>query len=81
MCVVQHTDCGLLRITDESFAAELVADAGQEPEWPAGAFDDLEASVRGGIRELTGNPFLPHTGDIRGFVYDVTSGDLREIRA
>jgi carbonic anhydrase len=77
--VVQHTDCGLLRITDEEFAAELAADAGHEPEWTAGAFRDLDASVREGVKTLTGNPFLPHADDVRGFVYDVTTGDLREV--
>ena len=77
--VVQHTDCGMLTITDEQFAAELTEAAGQAPDWRAGAFDDLDDSVRRGVRALRASPFLPHAEDVRGFVYDVATGELREV--
>jgi carbonic anhydrase len=79
--VIQHTDCGMLTITDEEFAAELTEAAGEKPQWRAGAFSDLDDSVRGGVRELVGSAFLPHTDDVRGFVYDVATEELRAVAA
>lgn len=77
--VVQHSDCAMTRISDEELAAELVADVGQEPPWAVGGFGNLDASVRDSVRQLSRSPFLPNIEDIRGFVYELASGDLREI--
>ena len=78
--VVQHTDCGLLGFTDDEFAELLEEHAGQRPEWAAGTFPELEASLRASIERIKSSPFIPHTDSVRGFVYDVESGRLTEVR-
>jgi carbonic anhydrase len=77
--LVHHTDCGLMKVTDESFAAEVEADTGARPEWVAGAFTDPVSSVRESMRRIRQSPFIPQRGDVRGFVYHVESGELREV--
>jgi carbonic anhydrase len=79
IALIHHTDCGLLKISDEQFANRLEAETGQRPRWSAHAFDDLEADVRAGIEAIQASPFVPHKKSIRGYVYDVESGDLREV--
>lgn len=76
--VIQHTDCGLLKVTDEEFAQRLEDSAGQRPEWRAQAFTDLEQNVRETVEKLRQSPFLPHP-NARGYVYELESGRLREI--
>ncbi len=78
--LVHHTDCGLLRITDEEFAEKLQDETGRRPEWSAGTFADLERNVRESIARLRESPFIPSKDSIRGFVYDVDTGELREVR-
>lgn len=77
--LVHHTDCGLQKITQDGFTAELEADHGVAPTWPVEAFDDPAASVRRSMRRLHASPFVPHTDHLRGFVYDVTTGVLGEV--
>ena len=77
--LIQHTDCGLLSITDEEFAARLEREAGRRPEWRAHAFDDLEQNVRDSLAKLRSDPFLPHTDKVTGFVYEVETARLREV--
>lgn len=79
--LIHHTDCGMTTITDEAFAAELEAAAGQPPPFAIGAFDDAEESVRESIRKLQGSPFLASRERIRGYVYDVESGRLAAVAA
>ena len=76
--LMQHTDCGMLKITDEEFAQRMEEFAGQRPEWDAHAFEDLEESVRASKRTIQGSPFIA-SRRVRGFVYDVDSGELREV--
>jgi carbonic anhydrase len=77
--LLHHTDCGMLTFTDEEFAAKLEDEAGQRPEWSADAFSDLEGDVRDSLARLKESPFIPNKDSIRGFVYDVKSGELREV--
>lgn len=79
--VVHHTDCGMQKITDEEFRAELEREAGAAPEFPIGAFADLEDSVRESVRRLRESPFLLHRDAVRGYVYDVDAHQVREIEA
>jgi carbonic anhydrase len=76
--VIQHTQCGLLTFSDEAFASDLERATGHRPSWTAGTFDDLDASVREGVRRIQQDPFIPRTQNVRGFVYDVANGRLRE---
>ena len=77
--LIQHTDCGLLKITDEEFADRLEAETGQRPAWSAHAFDDLDTDVREGIEKIRSSPFIPRKGSVRGFVCEVETGRLREV--
>jgi carbonic anhydrase len=77
--LVHHTDCGMLTFTDEQFAQKLEDETGQRPEWSAHAFSDLEGDVRTGIEKIRQSPFVPKTDSVRGFVYDVHTGELNEV--
>ncbi|WP_434451606.1 beta-class carbonic anhydrase [Lentzea sp. E54] len=79
--LVHHTNCGLEMVTEDDFKDELEADTGLRPTWAVEAFKDVEQSVRGSMARLRRSPFIPHTDKIRGFVYDVHTGELREVDA
>ncbi|HVU61041.1 MAG TPA: carbonic anhydrase [Mycobacteriales bacterium] len=77
--VIHHTDCGLLNLDEDAFAAELAADAGSAPSWRSGTFCDVYEDVRKCVAQLQASPYLKTTSDIRGFVFDVDSGLLQEV--
>jgi len=77
--LIPHTDCGMLTFTDPQFRDQVEADTGLRPTWSAEAFDDLETDVRRSARRITRSPFLPHTDQVRGFVFDVATGRLTEV--
>jgi carbonic anhydrase len=77
--IVQHTQCGLMSTSDEAFAERLRRHAGTEPSWRLHAFADLEESVRAGVRRVRTSPYLPHRDEVRGFAFDVETGELREV--
>ena len=77
--LIHHTDCGMLTFRDDEFRQKLQAETGIKPDWPAESFDDLDADVRQYIARIQASPFIPHTDQVRGFVYDVFTGELREV--
>jgi len=77
--LLHHTDCGMLTFTDDELAGRLENETGERPGWSAQAFSDLEADVRDSLTRLRQSPFIPKKDSIRGFVYDVKSGELREV--
>lgn len=77
--IIQHTDCGMTTFTDDEFRYEIERDTGIRPAWRAHTFPDLEASVRRAVGQVTASPFLPHRDSVRGFVWDVATGRLREV--
>jgi carbonic anhydrase len=77
--LIHHTDCGMLTFTDEEFKQALVEDTGVEPQWRAESFTDLDGHVRESIAHIKQSPFVPHTDQVRGFVFDVHTGRLREV--
>jgi carbonic anhydrase len=77
--LVHHTDCGMQRLSDDGFRAELQADTGVAPEFAIESFTDLDAAVRQSILRVQGSVFLPHRDRVRGFVYDVDTHRLREV--
>jgi carbonic anhydrase len=77
--LVHHTDCGMQQITDDGFRAELQDATGIAPSFAIESFSDLDANVRQCIERIRRSPFLPHRGRVRGFVYDVDTGALREV--
>ena len=77
--LIHHTDCGMLTFTDAEFAAKLEDETGSKPEWSAEAFSDLDEDVRKSVARIKESPFIPKKDSVRGFVYDVESGGLREV--
>jgi carbonic anhydrase len=77
--LIHHTDCGMLTFTDDEFAAKLEAETGERPEWRAHAFADLEQNVRDSIEKIRESPFVPRADSIKGYVYEVETGRLREV--
>jgi carbonic anhydrase len=77
--LLHHTDCGMLTFTDEQFADQLEESTGRRPDWSAQAFSDLDGDVRASIEAIRSSPFIPHTDQVRGFVYEVETGRLREV--
>jgi carbonic anhydrase len=76
--LVHHTDCGLMRLSEDGFKAELEEQTGIRPAWAVESFTDPRASVRQSVQRIRISPFIPHRDEVRGFVYDVDTGELRE---
>ncbi|HEX3922451.1 MAG TPA: carbonic anhydrase [Streptosporangiaceae bacterium] len=77
--LIHHTDCGMLTFTDDAFKAGIQEETGIKPPWAAEAFTDLDTDVRQSIARIKASPFVPHTGAVRGFVFDVATGKLNEV--
>jgi carbonic anhydrase len=77
--LVHHTDCGMLTFNDDEFRQQIVDDTGVKPQWSPESFSDLEEDVRQSIARIQASPFIPNKDNIRGFVYEVESGKLREV--
>jgi carbonic anhydrase len=77
--LIHHTDCGMLTFTDDEFRRTVQADTGIKPEWAAESFSDLDEDVLQSIARINASPFIPRKDSVRGFVYDVGSGRLREV--
>jgi carbonic anhydrase len=77
--LIHHTDCGMLTFDDDEFRQNIQRETGIKPEWPAETFDDLDEDVRQSIARIKASPFIPKTDSVRGFVYDVETGRLREV--
>ncbi|CAB4936211.1 unannotated protein [freshwater metagenome] len=77
--LIHHTDCGMQAFNDEDFRRELEAETGIPVPWDTEAFSDLDLDVRESARRIIESPFIPHSDGVRGFVYDVVTGELREV--
>lgn len=77
--VVHHTQCGLHGLDEAGFRADLESETGVKPSWSLEAFSDPYDDVRQSIRRITLSPFIPHSDQVRGFVYDVDDGLLKEV--
>ena len=78
--LIHHTDCGMLTFTDDAFKASIQEETGIKPEWAAESFADLDTDVRQSIARIKASPFIPGKDSIRGFVYEVETGRLREVK-
>jgi carbonic anhydrase len=79
--VIQHTDCGMLTFTDEKLREKLKTETGHDASHlHFHSFSDVEKSVKKQLQTIRSNPFLPRDIDVHGFIYDVRTGKLREIR-
>jgi carbonic anhydrase len=76
--LVHHSGCGMLTFTDDEFRKQVEDDTGVRPPWAAEAFSDLDQDVRQSIARIKASPFIPKK-NVRGFVYEVEKGSLREV--
>jgi len=78
--LIHHTDCGMLTFTDDGFKRSIQDEVGIKPPWAAESFTDLDEDVRQSILRITASPFVPHRDAVRGFVFDVATGRLGEVK-
>jgi carbonic anhydrase len=78
--LIHHTDCGMLTFSDDGFKKSIQDETGIKPEWAAEAFSDLDEDVRQSIARIKQSPFIPHTDQVRGFIFDVATGLLNEVK-
>jgi len=78
--LIHHTDCGMLTFSDDEFREQIRRATGIKPPWAAEAFDDLDTDVRQSMARIHASPFIPVKASVRGFVYDVHDGSLREVQ-
>ena len=77
--LIHHTDCGMLTFTDEEFRSSIEKETGIKPTWASEAFSDLDSDVRQNIARIKAEPSIPIKDSVRGFVYSVHDGSLREV--
>jgi carbonic anhydrase len=77
--LIHHTGCGMLTFDDEEFRRSLQDEVGIEPTWAVETFGDLDGNVRQSIARIKASPFIPRKDLVRGFVYEVETGRLREV--
>ena len=78
--LIHHTDCGMLTFTDDDFKKSIQDEVGIKPAWSAEAFSDLDEDVRQSLRRIRSSPFITATTSLRGFVFDVATGKLAEVK-
>jgi carbonic anhydrase len=77
--LIHHTDCGMLTFSDEEVKEQIQEEVGMKPHFALESFSDLEEDVRQSIRRIQASPFIPHKESVRGFIYEVETGRLREV--
>jgi carbonic anhydrase len=78
--LIHHTDCGMLTFTDDEFRRSIQDEIGLKPHWAAEAFPEVEEDVRQSIARIKASPYPPFKDSIRGFVFDVATGRLNEVK-
>ncbi len=80
--IINHTDCGLLKVKEDELKKKLAEKMGTSSGTPVHfhAFDDLEENVREQVRRVKSHPWIPKHIPVRGFVYDVKTGQLSEVQ-
>jgi carbonic anhydrase len=77
--LIHHTKCGLEGVDEDAFFDDLEADVGERPRWSVDGFEDPYIDVRHSVQRLIDSPFLQHTSDVHGFVFDVDTGLLNPV--
>jgi carbonic anhydrase len=77
--LIHHTDCGMLTFSDEELRAQIHEEVGMKPHFSMESFSDLEEDVRQSIARIQHSPFIAHKDAVRGFIYEVETGRLREV--
>ncbi|MCV7257417.1 beta-class carbonic anhydrase [Mycobacterium shimoidei] len=78
--LIHHTDCGMLTFKDDEFKRAIQDETGIKPPWAAEAFPDVEEDVRQSLRRIEANPFITLHESLRGFIFDVATGKLNEVK-
>jgi carbonic anhydrase len=79
--LIHHTDCGMLTFKDDELKSQVERETGIRPPFSFEPFTDLEGDVRQSIRRIKASPFIPYKDSVRGFIYNVKTGRLREVPA
>lgn len=77
--LIHHTDCGMLTFRDDEQKEAIRQDTGIRPPFALEAFPDVDDDVRQSLERIRATPFVPHRDNVRGFVYEVETGKLREV--
>ena len=77
--LIHHTDCGMLTFSDDELKAQIHEEVGMKPHFSMESFLDLEEDVRQSVARIQASPFIPHKESVRGFIYEVETGRLREV--
>jgi carbonic anhydrase len=77
--LIHHTDCGMLTFSDDELKAQIHEEVGLKPHFSMESFSDLEEDVRQSIARIQASPFISHKESVRGFIYEVETGRLREV--
>jgi carbonic anhydrase len=77
--LIHHTDCGMLTFSDDELKAQIHEEVGMKPHFSMESFSDLEEDVRQSVARIQASPFIPHKESVRGFIYEVETGRLREV--
>jgi carbonic anhydrase len=77
--LIHHTDCGMLTFSDDELKAQIHEEVGMKPHFSMESFSDLEEDVRQSIARIQASPFIPHNDSVRGFIYEVETGRVREV--
>ncbi len=77
--LIHHTDCGMLTFSDDELKQQIQEDVGMKPHFSMESFSDLEEDVRQSMARIQASPFVPNKDSVRGFVYEVETGRLREV--
>jgi carbonic anhydrase len=77
--LIHHTGCGMLTFNDDEFKRSIQDEVGIKPTWSAASFGDLEEDVRQSVARIRASAFIPRKDSVRGFVYEVETGRLREV--
>ena len=79
VALIHHTDCGMEGFDDAAFRATLEAEVGEQPPWDVPGFTDIRARTRRSVEVVRACGWLPYRDDVRGFIFDIASGQLNEI--
>jgi carbonic anhydrase len=79
--IINHTDCGMMKVKEDELRSHLAGKTNAVASEPARfyAFDDLEANLREQVKRVKSHPWIPKHIPVRGFIYDVNTGELREL--
>ncbi len=78
--LIHHTDCGMLTFHDDDFKHAIQEETGVKPPWAAESFPDVAEDVRQSLRRVENSPFVTKHQSLRGFIFDVATGKLGEVK-